>query len=154
MEFLDMHQRFIRIASFHLLLLSPALYGQRVLTPSPERTGSERGNDVGAYNIVNSVETGYRFTIAGGDQNLFRSVENYGNGLRLFGGRFIANSKDGRGRLFDTFSLTASGLGNDPYGSVNLRIEKNDRYRYDMTWRRSDYLNPSQISGGSATLKD
>ena len=38
----------------------------------------------------------------GGDAHLFRSVENYGNGLRLFGGNFSAISKDGHGRFFDS----------------------------------------------------
>src|SRR5947208_15102662 len=137
--------------SFSLLL--PPLQAQPVVTPSPG-TGSELGADWGPYNVTNSIESGYRFTTVGGDAHLFRSVENYGNGLRLFGGNFSAISKDGHGRFFDSLTLTSSGLGNDPYGMANLRVEKNDRYRYDLTWRRNDYFNASLLNGAGGTLKN
>jgi hypothetical protein len=155
-----MHPRLAIIPFLPLLLLLPALHAQAVLTPSPDRTGStlgagpELGADLGLYNITNSFETGYRFTTVGGDANLFRSVENYGNGLRLFGGNFTANSKDGHGPFFDSLTLTTSGLGNDPYAMANLRVEKNDLYRYMLTWRQNDYYNASLLSGESSTLKN
>src|SRR6266550_902388 len=154
-----MHLRLPRTSSLSLLLLLPAIHAQSVLTPSPDRTGtadlsSAVGAEWGPYKVTNSFETGYRFTTVGGDAGLFRSVENYGNGLRLFGGNFTAHSKDGHGRLFDAMSLTTSGLGNDPYGMANLRVEKNGLYRYDMTWRRNDYFNPALLSGASDTLKN
>src|SRR5690348_12345158 len=110
------------ILSLSLLLMVLAVNAQPVLTPSPDRTGSTdhagpaAGVDWGSYNVTNSFEAGYRFTTVGGDAGLFRSVENYGNGMRLFGSNFTANSKDGHGKLFDSLSLISSGLGNDPYG--------------------------------------
>jgi hypothetical protein len=125
-----------------------------VVAPSPDRPGPERGADVGAYNWTNSFEFGYRFSEVGGDQSLFRSTENYGNGVRLFGSSVTAHSKTGRGFLFDSLSLTTQGLGNDPYGTATLRVEKNERYRYDMSWRQSDYFNPSSANAGSDTLKN
>src|ERR1041384_3125192 len=115
------------------------LRAQPVVTPSPDRTGAADGVTVGAYNVTNSFETGYRFTTIGGDANFFRNTENYGNGLRIFGGNFTMTSKDGHGYLFDRMTFNATGLGNDPYGSANVRIEKNDVYRYDMHWRKSNY---------------
>jgi hypothetical protein len=148
-----MYLRSIRLTTFSLLMLLPVLDGQPVLTPSPDHTGAEAGQDIGPYNVTNSFETGYRFTTVGGDADLFRSFENYGNGLRLFGGNFIAKSKDGHGRPFDSLSLGTSGLGNDPYGMANLRLDKNGLYNYDMNWRRSDYLNPAELSGAGQTLK-
>ena len=72
----------------YLLLLLPPIYAQPALTPSPAHPGPEAGSEVGSYTITNSFEAGYRFTAVGGDSGLFRSVENYGNGLRLFGGNF------------------------------------------------------------------
>src|SRR4051794_19936842 len=135
-----------------LLLSLPALQAQPVLTPSPDRTNSESGAEWGPYHVTNSVETGYRFTTVGGDAGLFHSVENYGNGLRLFGGNFTAISHDGRGRLFDSLTLNVSGL-NDPYGMAHMRVEKNELFRFDLTWRRNDYANPSMLNGESDTLK-
>lgn len=148
-----MYLRSIRLTTLSLLPLLPVLYSQPVLTPSPDRTGAEAGQDIGPYNVTNSFETGYRFTTVGGDADLFRSFENYGNGLRLFGGNFIAKSKDGHGRPFDSLSLTTSGLGNDPYGMANLRLDKNGLYNYALSWRRNDYLNPAELSGAGQTLK-
>jgi hypothetical protein len=135
------------------LLSLPVLQAQPVAAPSPDRSGPSLGAEWGNYHVTNSFEAGYRFTAVGGDSQLFHSVENFGNGLRLFGGNFTANSKDGHGRFFDSLSFTSSGLGNDPYGMATLRIEKNENYRYDGTWRRSDYANPSMLNGESDTFK-
>jgi hypothetical protein len=145
-----MHKKILCLA-FWLAL--PALQAQPVVAPSPDRSGSSLGADWGNYHVTNSFEAGYRFTAVGGDTRLFHSVENFGNGLRLFGGSFTANSKDGHGRLFDSLSFTSSGLGNDPYGMATLRVEKNERYRYDGTWRRNDYSNPATLNGESDTWK-
>jgi hypothetical protein len=147
---MEMDTRILRLA---FILWLPALYAQPVMTPSPDRTGTALGAEWGSYTVTNSFEFGYRLTAAGGDTRLFRSVENFGNGLRLFGGNFSANSKDGHGRLFDSLTFTSSGLGNDPYGMASLRIDKNERYRYNGTWRRNDYSNPSLLNGESDTLK-
>src|SRR3954453_13856137 len=149
-----MRLRLTGLFSLSLLLLAPAVRAQPALTPSPIHIGSAVGADWGAYNITNSFETGYRFTTVGGDARLFRSVENYGNGLRLLAGSFAATSKDGRGRLFDSVLLTTTGLGNDPYGMARFQVEKNNLYRYEMTWRRSDYFNAAALNGESNTLKN
>ena len=135
-----------------LLLALPSLHAQPVLTPTPD--ASSTASDIGAYKVTNSVETGYRFTTIGGDKSLFRSVENYGNGIRLFGANFDMRAKDGHGHLFDAATLTTSGLGNDPYGFANLTVDKKDRYRYDMTWRRNDYYNQSLLNGAGAGFKN
>src|SRR4051812_10574654 len=137
-----------------LLVLLPAANAQPVLTPTPVSTGATTNAEWGAYTVTNSVEVGYRFTSVAGDANLFRSVENYDNGLRLFGGSFTANSKDGRGRLFDTIAINTSGLFNDPYGMANVRIEKNHLYRYDSTWRRHEYFNSARLNGAGGTQKE
>ena len=148
-----MTTKILLVGFFTLFLSLAALQAQPVVAPSPERPGLEQGRDVGLYNVTNSFEFGYRFTEIGGDSGLFRSNENFGNGLRLFGGSLDAKSKDAHGVLFDTFSLASQGLGNDPYERATLKIEKNDVYRYDLTWRRSDYFNPYLANGGGDTLK-
>ena len=49
---------------------------------------------------------------------------------------------DGHGRYFDEIVLNTLGLGNDPYQSAVLRVQKNSLYHYDMLWRLNDYYNP------------
>jgi len=149
-----MNTKLICLGFLQISLALPLLLSQTVAAPSPDRPGVERGEDVGAYNWTNSFEFGYRFSEVGGDSSLFRANENYGNGLRLFGSSVTAHSKTGRGFLFDSLSLTTQGLGNDPYGTARARIEKNDLYRYEMTWRQSDYFNPSLADAGGAKLKN
>lgn len=136
------------------LVSLPLLQAQPVVAPSPDRTGSSRGEDIGSYNVTNSFETGYRFSAVGGDSSFLRGTENYGTGLRLFGANFTANSKNGHGLLFDSMTLTTQDMGADPYATATLRIEKNDLYRYDMTWRRSNFFNSSLDNGESATLRN
>src|SRR5207245_7832383 len=110
-----------------------------VLAPTPETVGSARGENMGGYNIVNSVETGYRFADISGNRGKYRSDENFGNGVRLLGGSLSMNSKNGHGGLFDEILLNTQGLGNDPYEYASLRIQKNKLYRYDMLWRLNEY---------------
>src|ERR1019366_2482006 len=61
---------------------------------------------------------------------------------------------DGHGHYFDQILLNTMGLGNDPYQSATLRIQKNGLYRYDMTWRLNDYYNPGLTVAGGLHLMD
>lgn len=121
---------------------------QEVIAPTPDKVGSVRGDDWDGYNIVNSFETGYRFFSGSGNLNTYRSNENFGNGVRLLGSSFTANSKTGHGRLFDELILTTEGLGGDPYEHASFRLQKNRLYEYTLLWRRSDYFNPGLVTGG------
>jgi hypothetical protein len=129
----------------------PAL-AQQTVAPTPEQTGSPTGENVSGYNIVDSFETGYRFRTVGGSFDQYRSVVNYGDGIRLLSSNLSINSLDGHGRFFDEIILTTQGLGNDPYQNAILRIQKNRLYRYDMSWRLNDYFNPGLLTGGANDL--
>ena len=120
-----------------------SLSAQQVVAPTPEPVGPTRGDEVAGYNVVNSVETGYRFSLIDGDEGKYRSDVNYGNGLRLLGSKLTVNSRDGHGRCLDEIVFTTLGLGNDPYESAMLRVQKNRLYEYDMLWRLNEYFNPA-----------
>src|SRR3954447_19865797 len=104
---------------------------QQPVAPTTEQVGSARGEDKHGYNITNSAEFGYRWSLVGGNLGEYRSDVNYRNGLRLLSGSFAINSKDGHGHYFDQILLNTMGLGNDPYQSAVLRVQKNGLYRYD-----------------------
>ncbi|MBZ5579984.1 MAG: hypothetical protein LAP40_25785 [Acidobacteriia bacterium] len=132
-----------------ILTLATALSAQQVVAPTPEPAGSPGGTDTGDYNITNSFETGYRFAEIGGDLGKYRSDVNYRNGIRLLGSSLTVDSKDGHGLWFDQILLNTQGLGNDPYQSANLRVQKNGLYRYDMLWRLDEFYNPGlAVSAG------
>jgi hypothetical protein len=82
-----------------------------------------------------------RTQAVGGDLAKYNSDVNFGSGLRLLSSSFSMNSREGRGGLFDELLLNTQGLGNDPYQSSTLRLQKNKLYRYDMLWRANDYNN-------------
>ena len=126
-----------------LPLLAAALSAQQPIAPTPDAVGSPRGENVSGYNIMNSFETGYRFSSVDGNLGQYRSDVNYGNGIRLLSSQLSVHSLDGKGGLFDEIVLTTLGLGNDPYQSAMLRVQKNGLYRYDMQWRLNDYYNPA-----------
>jgi hypothetical protein len=127
---------------------------QQVVAPTPEQVGPPRGDNVGNYNITQSFETGYRFSEVSGDIGQYRSVVNYGNGIRLLGSSLSIYSKDGHGQWFDEILLNTIGLGNDPYQNATLRVSKNGLYQYNMTWRLDDYYNPGLTVSGGQHLMD
>lgn len=135
-----------------LLLIAAlgTLQAQPVIAPTTnEQVGPVRGENSGNYNITNSFEIGYRWSLVGGDLGEYRSDVNYRNGLRLLASSLSVDSKNGHGHYFDQILLNTQGLGNDPYQSAILRIQKNGLYRYDMTWRLDDYFNPGlTVAGG------
>jgi hypothetical protein len=123
--------------------LTSLVLAQPPVAPTNEQTGALRGDNSGNYNIIQSFELGYRFATVGGDGGMYDSTVNYGNGIRLLSSSLTVQSRDGHGRLFDHLVITTQGLGNDPYQSAILRIEKNRLYRYDMMWRLTQYVDPA-----------
>ncbi len=138
----------MKIRLLQFLLLIPAL------ARAQDTVGLVNGENAGAYNVVQSWELGYRYASVGGDDGKYRSDVNFGDGIRLLSSFLTVNSRDGRNRWFDEITLTTKGLGNDPYESATLRVQKNRLYRYDMTWRLNDYFNPGLTVANGEHLED
>lgn len=128
------------ILAAHVLAI--ALYAQTPVAPTAESVGIPRGDNVSGYNIRQSFELGERWHSVGGDAGMYRSTVNYGNGPRLLSSSLSVHSLEGHGGYFDQIQLNTLGLGNDPYESASLRLEKNRLYRYDLAWRSDAYYNP------------
>jgi hypothetical protein len=144
-----------RLLQSALLLVPVSLWAQDTVAPTTgESTAPVRGVNTGAYNVVQTWELGYRFATIGGDTDKYRSDINYRDGIRLLSSYLTVNSRDGHGRLFDEIVLTTQGLGNDPYESATLRVQKNRLYRYDMLWRSNDYFNPGLTVANGEHLMD
>ncbi len=92
--------------------------------------------------------------LVGGDEEKYQSDVNFGNGLRLLSSFLSVNSRDGQGRWFDEIVLTTQGLGNDPYESAVLRIQKNRLYRYDLHWRENAYFDPGLATAQGLHLEN
>ena len=107
--------------------------------PEAETTSAQTGEDAGDYTITSSIEFGYRGIRLDGDRDKFRSDLNYKAGPRLFDSSFLVRSKDGKGGLFDTLLVTATGWGADAQGNMRLSAEKPKWYRFDAQYRRFKY---------------
>jgi hypothetical protein len=136
------------------ILTVMAAQAQQPIAPTQEPVGSPRGENTGDYNITNSFETGYRFAQVSGNYGMYRADVNYLNGIRLLGSSLTVDSKDGHGHYFDQILLNTIGLGNDPYQSASLRVQKNGLYRYDMLWRLDEFYNPGLTISGGQHLMD
>src|SRR6266849_4100969 len=143
-------------AAILVLVLLSAASAQQTVAPTPDPVGPPRGDNTAEYNVANSVEVGYRWNSVGGNQDEYNSQVNYGSGMRLLSSFLTVNSRDGHGRFFDEIVLNTQGLGDDPYESATLRVQKNQLYRFDMNWRLNDYVNPGLVSAGqqSGNLRD
>ena len=125
-----------------LFILATAAWAQTTVAPTGAAVGEPRGDNASGYNIRQSFELGYRYHSVGGAEGSYRSMVNFGNGVRLLGSSLSMQSLEGHGHLFDLLQLNTQGLGNDPYQNASLRIEKNKLYRYDLSWRSNAYYNP------------
>src|ERR1035438_4955790 len=65
------------------LTFAPAFAQDTVAPTTGESTAPARGENVGAYNVVQSWELGYRYATIGGDSDKYRSDVNYHDGVRL-----------------------------------------------------------------------
>jgi len=115
---------------FAFFLLPALTLAQQTVAPTTgESAGAAIGQNHGDYNMVQSWELGYRYATVGGDDGRYRSDINYHDGVRLLSSYLTINSRDGHGHYFDEITLSTQGLGNDPYESAVLRIQKNRLYR-------------------------
>jgi len=123
--------------------------------PDDVPTSATTGTDSGNYKITSSLEFGYRGIRVDGDERKYRSDLNYKAGPRIFDSSFLMQSKDGKGGLFDTLLVTASGWGADPTGSMRVSVEKSKWYRFEGQYRRAKYYrflnnvaNPNWLFSG------
>jgi hypothetical protein len=49
---------------------------QQPVAPTPEPVGPPRGDNTAEYNIVNSIETGYRWSSIGGNEDEYKRQVN------------------------------------------------------------------------------
>ena len=102
-------------------------------------TSQTTGEDAGDYTVTSTLEFGYRGIRVDGDINKYKSDLNYKAGPRLFDSSLLLQAKEGKGGLFDSMLVTATGWGADPTGSMRLSIEKPEAYRFDASYRRMKY---------------
>lgn len=132
------------VALLATLSTAAATYAQDLAPASPTpATG---------FDVHGSVDVGYRFTDVTGSTPTFRQLFNLSDGPRLFGVDVHGTAADGSRAFADTFALSASGLGGDPFPTVQLTVRKSRLYDLRVNWRASRFFDiapqtPASISG-------
>jgi hypothetical protein len=89
--------------------------------------------------ITGSVDFGYRLTSVGGDNDVYRSVVNLGQGPRLLG--LDLTIVDPKKRLFDRLDVRANNWGGDPYNTLHIDASKRGIYDFNFDYRDIAYFN-------------
>jgi hypothetical protein len=89
--------------------------------------------------ITGTLDFGYRFTSIGGDNDVYRSVVNLGQGPRLLGLDFTI--VDPQKRLFDHLDVRANNWGGDPYNTLHVNASKRGIYDFNFDYRDIAYFN-------------
>lgn len=110
-------------------------------TPSPSPSPSNDTARVGGYDVTSSIELGVRGLVFRGSDEKFRSDLNYRPGFRIFDSSFLMETKDGKGKPFDSLMITSSGWSADPSGFVRANVEKNGAYNFNANVRRVNLIN-------------
>jgi hypothetical protein len=93
-----------------------------------------------AENVAGEVEFGYRWVPGlNGNENVYRSIVNYGEGPKLFSGFF--SFKDPKNGKFDRLDVDVRSWGGEPYNSARFAIAKDGLYSVDFSYRRIGYFN-------------
>ncbi len=116
-------------------------------SPAPATTPAPAAPDATAASptpsaeewITGSVDFGYRFTGVGGDNDVYRSVVNLGQGPRLLG--LDLTIVDPKKRLFDRLDIRANNWGGDPYNTLHVDASKQGIYDFNFDYRDIAYFN-------------
>ena len=121
---------FLLMLSVLVLLATTTTAQQATPAASPTATTTTSGSPVtetpdgmGDYNVIGSLEFGYRGLSVDGDHNKYQSDLNYKAGPRIFDSSFLMRSKDGDGGLFVQLLVTSTGWGADPQGEFRVNAE-------------------------------
>jgi hypothetical protein len=96
-------------------------------------------NQLGSFATEGSVSWGYRFTTVKGDQSQYDNLFNLHQGFRLMDMNVMGRAPEGSNPFADSYSITASGLGGDPYPGGQLTVRKDKLYDLRVNFRQSYY---------------
>lgn len=114
-----------------LLLPAPALRAQDQTESAPL--------NLGGFTTQGSVTAGYRFTDIKGYQPQYLELFDLRKGFRLQDFNIFGEAAPGTSPFADTYSISMSGLGGDPFPTAQLVVTKNKVYDFRVNWRQSYY---------------
>lgn len=103
-------------------------------------SGKDSGKAKNDYTLDGELDIRYRFTgDLKGNEGVYRSVVNLGEGPRLFGGRLRYSSPGSK--TLDLLEVSATGWGGDPWVSTRVDGRRNGIYEFSVDYRNVAYFN-------------
>jgi hypothetical protein len=94
---------------------------------------------IGGFENTGSVTTGYRFTDVSGYRPKYQQLFDLNSGFRLLDFDLFGKAQGTGSRFADSYSLTLSGLGGEPFSGGQLTVRKNKVYDLRVNYRQSRY---------------
>jgi len=94
---------------------------------------------VGGFETQGSVTAGYRFTCIKGYEPKFIELFDLRRGFRLTDFNITGRAQEGASTFADSYSLSVSGLGGDPFPGGQLTVHKDKLYDLRVNYRQSYY---------------
>lgn len=99
---------------------------------------------VGGFNNQGSVTFGYRFDDVKGYRPMYESLSGLGSGFRLLDLSVFGDAAPGANAFADSYSLSVTGLGGEPFQTGQLTVQKSRRFDFRANWRQSYFFwNPN-----------
>jgi hypothetical protein len=123
--------RYLSLISLAVLLFcAPVLLAQ----DSPETPLT-----IGGFNNQGSVTVGYRFDNVKGYVPMFQQLSGLEKGFRLMDFNLFGEAAHGANPFADSYSMSLSGLGGEPFETGQLAVSKTRLYDFRVNWRQSYY---------------
>ncbi len=101
--------------------------------------GPENPLAIGGFNNQGTVTVGYRFDDIRGYAPMYQQLVGLEKGFRLMDFSLFGEARKGVTPFADSYSLTLSGLGGEPFEMGQLSVRKARLYDFRANWRQSYY---------------
>lgn len=95
---------------------------------------------VRGFVLRQTLQWGARLRTVKGNEDMYRSHLNLGEGLKLFHSSFDLSAPESRGRLFDHLQVNLNNWGGDPYNTADVYLKKNLFYVFRYRYQKIDYF--------------
>lgn len=131
----------MRLGKRYLISLALLLLGGGILR---SQDAAETPLTLGGFNTQGSVTVGYRFDDVKGYVPMYQEITGLEKGFRLMDFNMFGEAAKGINTFADSYSLSVSGLGGEPFETGQLSVSKKRLYDFRVNWRQSYfYSNPN-----------
>ena len=94
----------------------------------------------GGFNSQGSADVGYRFTDVKGFEPMYQELFDLQSGPRMLDFNLFGEAREGATPFADSYSLSLSGLGGDPFPTAQLTVAKKKVFDLRVNWRQAYYF--------------